>query len=276
MLRHLRLGGERLGQGAALLVHDTAGAVDDIVRLLAADGAPLWSGTYEERLERIFTLQDRIAEEVATALAVKVAAPSHASPCDGADAAAYRAYLSGQYRIARPSATSARQAIADFRRAIDLDPTCARAHAAMANAYRTLVSTADAEPGDTFARAQALVDRALALDPRLAEAHMVQGWIHFWHGWDWAASEAAFRRAIELNPSLADAQFGYAHLLGNLARGDEARPHARQAIDLDPMSPVINTLAGRSRMPPGQEIRALDRALELDPEDRDAKKRLGQ
>ena len=241
-------------------------AVKVNVRLLAADGSPLWSGTFDEDIGRIFTLQDRIADALADALAVRIAAAARRSPCDGADADAYRAYLSGQYRLTRPSAASARQALADFRRALDRDPTCARAYAAMANAYRTLVATADADPGDAFARAQALVDRALALDPQLPEAHLVRGWIAFWHDWDWPASEASFRRAIELNPSLADAHFGYAHLLRNIGRAQEARAQAREAMALDPMSPVINAIGGWFIAPPGEAAGYLDRALELDPD----------
>jgi DNA-binding winged helix-turn-helix (wHTH) protein/TolB-like protein/Tfp pilus assembly protein PilF len=236
------------------------------VRLLAADGHALWTGSFDEYGDRIFTLQDRIAGELASVLAIRVAAATRRSPCDGADAEAYRAYLSGQYRLARPSAESARQALSDFRRALDRDPTCARAYAAMANAYRTLVATADAEPNDTFARAKALVERALSLDPNLPEAHLMHGWIAFWHDWDWAASEAAFGRAIELSPSLADAYFGHAHLLRNIGRVEEARARAREAMTLDPLSPVINAIGGTFVAPPGESGRYLDRALELDPD----------
>lgn len=235
-------------------------------RLLAADGEALWSGTFDAPIGSVFTLQDRIADELATALAVNVAASAMRSPCDGADAEAYRAYLSGQYRINRPSADSARLALADYRRALDLDPTCARAYAAMAHAYRTLVATADADPRDSFARAKVLVDKALALDPQLAEAYLARGWTAFWYDWDWAASEAAFQRAIELNPSLAEAYFGYAHLLGNLGRVEEAATQARMAMALDPLSPVINAIGGWFVAPPDEVGRYMDRALELDPD----------
>ena len=235
-------------------------------RLLAADGSPLWSGTFDSGIDGVFTLQDRIADALAAALAVKVAASARRSPCDGADPEAYRAWLSGQYRISRPSPDSARQALADYRRALDLDPTCARAYAAMAHAYRTLVATADADPEDSFARATMLVDKALALDPQLPEAHLARAWTAFWYDWDWAASEASFQRAIELNPSLAEAYFGYAHLLANTGRDAEAARQARMAMALDPLSPVINAIGGWFVAPPGDVGRYMDRALELDPD----------
>ena len=256
--------------GVAYIVEGTTQRSGDDVkvnaRLLAADGSPLWSGSFDERIDRVFTLQDRIADELAAALAVKVATTARRSPCDGSDAEAYRAWLSGQYRLSRPSAAGAQQALDDFRRALDLDPTCARAYAAMANAYRTLVATADAEPNDAFARAKALVDKALALDPQLPEAHLVRGWIGFWYDWNWAASEASFQRAIELNPSLADAYFGHAHLLANTGREAEAAAQARAAMALDPLSPVINAIGGWLLAAPGEAGRYMDRALELDPD----------
>ena len=92
--------------------------------------------------------------------------------------------------MGRPSPDRVRQAIAEFRRAVDLDPTCARAYAGMAYAYRARVMTADIDPNEDFPLAKAMVDKALALDPDLAEAHHARGWIQFWYDWDWAASEA--------------------------------------------------------------------------------------
>lgn len=256
--------------GVAYIVEGSTQRLDDDVkvnvRLLAADGSPLWSGTFDERIDRVFTLQDRIAEALAEALALKVDASARRSPCDGADADAYRAYLSGQYRLSRPSADQVRRALADFRRALALDPTCARAYAAMAHAYRTLVVTADSDPREDFPRATALVERALALDPRLAEAHVARAWIQFWYDWDWSGSEASFQRAIALNPSLADAYFGYAHLMANIGRDAEAARLAREAMALDPLSPVINAIGGWFVAGPGEIGRYMDRALELDPD----------
>ena len=241
-------------------------AVKVNARLLASDGRPLWSGTFDAPIGRVFTLQDRIAEALTEALAVRVPASARRSPCDGADADAYRAYLSGQYRISRPSADSARQALGDFGRALDLDPTCARAYAAMAQAYRVLAVTGDADPREAFPRAKLLVERALSIDPRLPEAYVARAWIQFWYDWDWVASEASFKRAIELNPSLAEAYFGYAHLLANTGHPAGAATQARQAMALDPLSPVINAIGGWFVAQPDQAVRYMDRALELDPD----------
>jgi serine/threonine-protein kinase len=255
---------------AAYVVEGTTQHLDGRIRVNArllsvADGRLLWGQTFDEPADRVFTLQDRIGDAVTSALALAavVVPAGSGSPCDGADAAAYRAYLSGQNELARPSTLRTRRALGAFRRAIEIDPTCARAYAGMANAYRLLSVVADADPGQVFPLAQAMADKALALDPALAEAHVARGWIQLWHDWNWPASEASFRRAIDLNPSLPNAHFGYANLLKHTGRDAEAAQQAKLALALDPLSPVINAIGGWFEPDPRQ---GLDRALELDPD----------
>lgn len=235
------------------------------------DGRAVWTGTFDERIEQAFTLQDGIAAAVASALAYKISASPAAgrSPCDGANAEAYRAYLTGYYQLNRPTAARMHQALVAFRRAIDLDPTCARAYAGMAYAYRALAMTGDQDPRKTFPSAKAAVKQALAIDPGLAEAYASQGFIHFWYDWDWASAEASFKRAIELNPSLAEAHMAYAHLLSNIGRKEEAVSQARQAVALDPLSPLINTLASNFIViagHTGEAQQGWEKALELEPD----------
>ncbi len=265
--------GRRLG--AAYVIEGTTQRRGDRVRvnarlLAVADGKALWSGTFDESIDRVFTLQDGIAAEVTSALAVRFSTPAHGrSACEGANAEAYRAYLAGRYQLDRPSAPRMRQALLDFRRAIELDPSCARAYAGIAFAYRALAMTGDQEPRQTFPLAHAAIKQALAIDPDSAEALASQGFVRFWYDWDWAGSEASLKRALELNPSLAEAHMAYAHLLYNLGRHEEAATQARQAIALDPLSPLVNTLSASFLSQAGhreEAKRALDRALELEPD----------
>jgi tetratricopeptide (TPR) repeat protein len=127
------------------------------------------------------------------------------------------------------------------------------AWAGQAFAWRTLAIVADVNPRDAFPLARAAVDRALEIEPDLAEAHSSRGFIHFWYDWDWTAAETAFEFAIARDPNLAEARLGYAHLLNNLRRFDEAIYQVRRARELDPLSPIIAALeagflqwAGRS------------------------------
>jgi TolB-like protein/DNA-binding winged helix-turn-helix (wHTH) protein/Flp pilus assembly protein TadD len=261
---------------AAYVVEGTTQRVADQVRINArlvsvADGGTVWAETFDAPVARVFTLQDRMGDAVVAALKLSpVAPPTHPrSPCDGDDAQAYRAYLRGYYEINRPDAARLPGALAAFREAIDRDPTCARAWAGTAFAYRAQVMTADRDPREMFPLAKAAVARALAIDPDSAEAWTSKGFIEFWYDWDWPAAEASLRHAVALNPNLAEAHMALAHLLVNIGRGDEAVPHARQAAALDPLSPLVNALAAAFLGEAGLKAEAgrhLQKTLELEPD----------
>jgi len=241
-------------------------------RLLAVrDGATLWAGTFDESYDQVFRLQDRIADGVVAALALRpeqVPAVMR-SPCEGDNHEAYRLYLGARDLLNAPSPPRLHRAIADFRHVLDLDPTCARAWAGQAFAWRALSMTGDVDPKQAFPIAKAAVQQALALDPGSAEAYASRGFIEFWYDWDWAGSERSLRHAIELNPSLAEAHLAYGNLLLNQRRYDEALDEMREARELDPLSPLINTLEAGAMSVAGRNEEAqarIARALELAPD----------
>lgn len=261
--------------GATYVVAGSTQRVGDRVRvnarlLAVADGATVWADTFDTRLDRVFTLQDRMAGALARALALPPLPPPARtrSACDGQDPQAYRAWLRGHYLLYRPSRENLSAALAAFRRAIDLDTACTRAYADMALAYRGLAHT-DLDPREMFALAKAATAQALALDPDSAEALLAQGRNRHLYDWDWAGAEASLKRAIELDPDSAEAHFGYAHLLIDLGRFEEGLAQARQARELDPLSPMINALMGgflTAARQPGAARAPLQRALELQTE----------
>ena len=150
----------------------------------------------------MFTLQDQIATEIGAALALTTdaAAAVHRSPCEGDNAEAYRAYLTGRYLLSRVGADRMPDAFAALRRAIQLDPACARAHAGLASLYVSQALTADADPRVVFPLARAAVARALAIDPASAEAYEARGRIQAWSDWNWSLAAVSFRRALALDP----------------------------------------------------------------------------
>lgn len=239
-------------------------------RLLeVANGRTLWADTFDAQPGELFALQDRIASAVALALKIDALPARTVSACDGADPAAYRAYLTGRYQASRPDPARLPLALAAFQRAIDLDPACAPAYAGVASAYRGLVNIGERDPREMFPLATAAAAQALRIDPSSAEAHFAQASIKFRYDWDWAGAEVSFKRALALNPSFADAHYGYANLLVTLNRVEEGLWHARQARESDPLSPLayaieanLLTVAGRSN----QAQPRLERALELQPE----------
>jgi DNA-binding winged helix-turn-helix (wHTH) protein/TolB-like protein/Tfp pilus assembly protein PilF len=240
------------------------------VRLLAAPaGTAVWSGTFDERIDRVFTLQDGIAGAVASALALPPQTALARSPCEGADPTAFRAYLAGRYLAQRPTPERITQSIAAFQRALARDPACAPAYVGIAQMYRGMVITGDRAPREVFPLSEAATDAALRIDPDSAGALAGQVFTQSWFDWDWARAEVSARRAVDANPSLPDAQFAYAHLLVTLGRFDEGLARARQARELDPLSPLVNAVEGGFLGAAGRPQQAqarLQHALELEPD----------
>lgn len=184
-------------------------------------------------------------------------------------AAAERLYLAGRDLIDAPSMARAKRAIGVFRKVLDIDPRHARAWSGQAFAWRALTITGDMDPQQAFPLAKAAVQHALALDPDLPEAHAAHGFNLFWCDWDWRGAELACKHAISLDPRVPDGHFAYAHLLNNLGRFDEALIQARQARELDPLSPLVNALEGGFLAAAGYPDKArlrIAEALEIAPE----------
>jgi serine/threonine-protein kinase len=131
------------------------------------------------------------------------------------------------------------------------------------------VTYADAQPAEAMARARNAVHQALTLDEQDAAAHALLGVIRTEYDWDWHGAEQTFRRAIELNPNLANAHKLYAEYLSYVGRFEEALAEAQLARRLDPLSVVANSLVGfvlyRARQY-GTAHDELQPAIELDPD----------
>jgi tetratricopeptide (TPR) repeat protein len=130
---------------------------------------------------------------------------------------------------------SENKAIQYFQEGIAKDPKDARLYAALAGAYNA-VTTYYSSPAEVMPRAKEAALRAVELDPNLASAHVRLGYVRLFFDWDWPAAEAEYRRALEINPSLPEAQLGYATYLGTLGRFDEALSRVQQAYLFDPLA----------------------------------------
>lgn len=234
-------------------------------------GNTIWANSIDESMERVFHLQDGIAHGISEALNLKTkgVAEDTPSPCEGENIEAYRALLTGHYVTGRPVGKNLTRALDEYRRAIDLDPSCASAYAGMAKVLRAQTITGNRDPRELMPLSLAAVEKALAIDPNSAEAYVQLGFFRLWYERDWAAAEAAFLRAIDLAPNLSDAHFGYAHLLIFLNRYEAALTHISRARELDPLKPLTNTMDAGMLGAAGQETAALknlQRSLELAPD----------
>ncbi|HEU0183664.1 MAG TPA: tetratricopeptide repeat protein, partial [Blastocatellia bacterium] len=184
------------------------------------------------------------------------------------NAAAYQAYLKGRYYWNQRTAKALRKAIESFEEAIKLDDSYALAYAGLADCYCLVSIYGGAPPRVVMPRTKAAAMKALDLDGGLAETHTSLAAALAWFDWDWEASEREFKRAIELNPHYAVAHHWYGSvLLSAQGRFNEALASEKRALELEPLSLVINSNLGficyqASRF--DEAIEYLQRTLDMD------------
>jgi eukaryotic-like serine/threonine-protein kinase len=221
-------------------------AVD--VRLVQPrNGKVIWSETYERDTREVLALEADVVRGLAAAiqLTLKPAVRDRLAAVRAVSPEVYEAYLKGRYEWNKRTPASLQLAVADFSRAIEMDPTYAPAHAALADCFNQMgtVMVGSGSPREYRPRAEAEAIKALQIDPYSAEAHAALGYV--WHyTWQWAGAEKEFRRAIELNPSYSMAHIWYANMLMSRGRMDAAIQHVTIARELDPFSLVVNTNVG--------------------------------
>ena len=201
------------------------------------DGSPVWSDTYDRQLADVFGVQGELARVIAGALVPTLGLrPEPLRERRGpASAEAHGLFLKGQF-LARTKPGTHAQAERYLLDAIAADPTYPPAHLELAAIHATLALDSLSPPEREVALAREGVERALALDPTLADAIALKAWIRFFSDRDWDGAEQLFREALAINPSSSVAHHRYALLLMTAGRFDEAIEHGRQALDLDPLS----------------------------------------
>jgi tetratricopeptide (TPR) repeat protein len=239
----------------AFLLDGSVRRAGDMVRITAdlldgATGFSRWSQTFEERIDDVFAVQREIAGEVATALAARVGGgePEDFAASGGTrNVAAFDAYLRGRalYDLSADEA-SERAALAQFDAAIALDPDYAAAHAARARSL-TAIANQYGKVGETAAMydlAIAAAERAIALAPRLADAHSTLGFTLFQGRLDARAARGPFDRSNELGAGEATVQARFAQFAARCGREPEAAAAMQRAVARDPLNPLIHRAAG--------------------------------
>ncbi|TMG86632.1 MAG: tetratricopeptide repeat protein [Betaproteobacteria bacterium] len=154
----------------------------------------------------------------------------------GANAKAYALYLQGRFVADRITRDDLAKGIGYFREALELDPGYALAWAELSRAHLNEAGYSWAPLESGFGKARMAAERALELEPDLAEAYVALGLVQMNYDWDWQRADASFRRALSLAPGNAEVLRGAAVLAGTLGRNDEAVALARRAVALDPLS----------------------------------------
>ncbi|HVT56972.1 MAG TPA: protein kinase [Thermoanaerobaculia bacterium] len=210
------------------------------------DQTHVWSQSYDRTMSDVVALQTDVAHAIAGKIQVQFTSPAAAPRAKPrrVDPDAYLAYLQGRYHWNKRSREMLLKSIEDFQQAIRLDPAYPQAYAGLADSYLSLVLIAEPRPAELLVRARAAALEALRLDDSMAEAHTSLAYAKFYYDWDWPGAEAEFRRAIVLNPGYATAHQWYAEFLGSMGRQQEAIAEGKKALELDPLSLIINMEAG--------------------------------
>src|SRR5438093_12169360 len=252
-------------------VQKSGDAVRVNVQLIkAANDSHLWADTFDRKLTDIFLVESEVAKAIADTLKAKLTGAEEqliaARPTS--DLTAYELYLKGRVLWGKRGGDNIRQAIAFYEQAIVRDPNYAPAYAALAEAYVILPIYTDASAREAYAKAKAAALKALQLDDKLAEAHNALAMVLFLY-LDIAGSIPELQRAIALNPNYATAHHWYGfNPLSTLGRFDEAIAESKRAVELDPLSPVINSDLGSNLMVArryDEAIAQLRKTLEIDP-----------
>ena len=206
--------------------------------------AHIWAEIYDRKLTDIFAVESDIAKAIATALQAKLTGSEKAmiGAQPTSDTTAYELYHKGRSLWEKRSGDNLAKAIAFFEQAIARDPKYALAYSGLANSYVLLPLYFSVPQHDAMAKAREAALKALQIDPNLAEAHNALGKILNFDDLDLAEAEREFQRAIELQPNNATAHQWYGNgPLDSLGRFDQAIAETKRAVELDPLSPIINT-----------------------------------
>jgi TolB-like protein/Flp pilus assembly protein TadD len=201
----MRTIGQRLG--VANLLEGSVRTSGDGLRITAqlinvVDGTHRWSETYDRKMGDIFKVQDEIAGAVVAALKVTMASTPSQASARSANVDSYNELLRGLYFWHRSTRKDSELALSAYQRALVLDPTNADAWAGIAATYNLRGNHGWTRPAEAYVKAREAIDRALAIDPNLAHAHVVLAYLEQTYNHDFEAYRREYDRALQLDPSL--------------------------------------------------------------------------
>jgi TolB-like protein/tetratricopeptide (TPR) repeat protein len=231
----------------------------------------LWAETFDRKLTDIFAVESEIAKTIADTLQAKLSGSEQRAiatrPTENTEA--HQLYLKGRFFWNKRTANDLKKSIEYFEQAIAADPNYALAYAGIADAYVWLPGYTAGAPRDCYPKAKAAATKALQLDDTLAEAHTTLALAIWLYDFDASQAIREFQRAIELNPNYAIAHQQYGNnTLSALGRFDDAIGEGKRAVELDPLSLVINTDMGSDYYYArryDEAIAQLHKTLEMDP-----------
>src|SRR4030095_3434083 len=262
--------------GVANILEGSVQKANDQVRVNvqlvnALTDAHLWAETYDRKLTDIFAVETEIAKTVADVLKAKLTGSEEhviaARPTENTEA--HQLYLKGRFFWNKRTGNDLKKSIDYFEQAITADPNYALAYVGVADGYVWLPGYTAGTPRDCYPKAAPGAKKALELDDTLAEARTSLALAFWLYDFDFAQAIREFQRAIELNPNYAIAHQQYGNnTLSALGRSDDAVAEGKRAVELDPLSLVINTDLGSDYYYArryDEAIAQVRKTLEMDP-----------
>jgi adenylate cyclase len=213
----------------------------------AEEGYHLWSDTYDRELEDVFAIQDDIARSIVDALRVELVGEEESGPLvqhTTESLEAYTLYLKGRHAYNLWTEDALERSMEYFRRALEEDPSYARAYSGIAD---SLIHLADdwLPPQEAYPRAKEAAERAIELDETLAEAHTALGKVLGWYEWAFDRAELVLRRAVAENPKYPEAHWVLGSVLPCNGRLKQALKEEQEALALDPLSATFRAFVAR-------------------------------
>jgi len=243
-------------------------------------GRGIGSGDIDGQVRDVISLQDSMAKKIVADLSPALGTSSGSLvKRQTSDFEAHDLYLKGHFFWNQRTAESMRAGISYLKQAIAKDPNYALAWAELSSAYSLEPAFGDMASDEIRSLARDAAQKAVTLDPGLAEAHTALGISLTFNDWNFAGGVAELEKAIKLDPQNSFPRLFHAWPLFALGRGEEAAADIMQARKLDRLSPIINTRYGTALMWLGRNAEAereLRKALDVDPNNLFARFELGK
>jgi serine/threonine protein kinase/Tfp pilus assembly protein PilF len=230
----------------------------------------LWGDQYDRKMSDVLAVQQDITGAIASKLRERLGGdePKKQIAKGGtADPEAYQLYLKGRYYWQKRTRDSLEKSKDYFNQAIAKDPNYATAYVGLADYYFVVPDYAPISNREATPPLRAAAEKALAIEPNLADAHSVLAGAH-WNNWEWDAAETEFKRALELDPHSVDTHHWYGLFLSWGRRDQEAIAQMKSGLESDPINLRLNENLGQTYWNAGQDDLALEqlkKTSELDP-----------
>jgi TolB-like protein/Flp pilus assembly protein TadD/class 3 adenylate cyclase len=236
----------------------------------ALTDAHLWADTYDRKLTDMFAVESEIAKTIAEMLQARLTGSEKTAiskkPTENPEA--HELYLKGRFFWNKRTADDLRKSIEYFNQAIEKDPNYAQAYAGLAQSWKLLPAFNGGAPKDCFPQAEAAAKKALALDDTSSSAHAALASLKGLNGFDYPGAISEYERALQLNPNDATAHQWFGNdTLANIGQNERELAEMKRAVELDPLSLIINSNLGFSYIHLGrldEAIAQLRKTVELD------------